>query len=418
MGLLQRLLEQQLSDRPYLAFTELIETKLEAQGISLSPRERERLQSIFRSETDDAGKFRLRRWKWWDKQDVSIEITEEELQQFKTDFSSFLENGLQEVIDEVSADVAETILGTLRKTWRQEKRKQDTEIRRFRSRLGRRWEPALSLLRMFVTISRELGEEVSTSYFESEDQGRPTLMDVQARLHARACQVSEEIVCLLGAGFADGAMARWRTLHEIAVVGLLLSHHGEALAKRYVAHEVVESRKAAREYQKHCGTLGFEPVTPEEFSELEQQYEDAVGRYGQEFKAPYGWAAGFAHRSNPSFADIERAAGIEHLRSYYKLASHQVHSNPKGVFFKMGLMDETDVLLAGPSDFGLADPGQSTAVSLAQVTASLITVAPTLDGIVGVKILTVLTTEVCDLFAQVQLQYERGERSAPRLNNK
>ncbi len=349
MGLLQRLLEQQLNDTPYLVFTELIEIKLEAQGISLSPRERERLQSTLRSETDDAGKFRLRRWKLWEKRDVSIKITEKELQQFKMDFSSFLENGLQEVIDEVSADVAELILGTPRKTWRREKRKQDTEIRRFRSRLGRRWEPALSLLRMFVTISRELGEEVSTSYFESEDQSRPTLMDVQARLHARACQVSEEIICLLGAGFADGAMARWRTLHEIAVVGLLLCDHGEALAKRYVAHEVVESRKAAREYQKHCDTLGYEPLTREELSELEQQYEDAVSRYGREFKAPYGWAASIAQRRNPSFSDIERAAGIEHLRSYFRLASHQVHSNPKGVFFKMGLMDEPDVLLAGPN---------------------------------------------------------------------
>ena len=418
MGLLQRLLEQQLDDTPYLAFTELIETKLEAQGISLSPRERERLQSRLRSETDDAGKFRLRPWKWWDKRGVSIQVTKEELQQFKTGVSSFLESGLQQVIDEVSADVADTILGTLRKTWRREKRKQDTEIRRFRSQLTRRWEPALSLLRMFVTISRELGEEVSTSYFESEDQERPTLMDVQVRLHARACQVSEEVICLLGAGFADGAMARWRTLHEIAVVALLLGEHGEALAKRYVAHEVVESRKAAREYQKHCDTLGYEPLTPEELSDLVQHYEDAVGRYGQDFNAPYGWAAGFSHSSRPSFADIERAAGIDHLRSYYKLASHQVHSNPKGVFFKMGLMDETDVLLAGPSDFGLADPGQNTAVSLSQVTSSLFAVAPTLDGIVGAKILTALAPEVCELFVQVQLQYELGERSAPNLNNK
>ena len=416
MGLLQRLLEQQLYDTPYLAFAELIETKLESQGISLSPRERERLQSILRSETDDVGKFRLRRWKWWDKRDVSIEITKEELEQFRTDLSSFLENGVQEIIDEVSEDVAGAILGTLRKTWRREKRKQDTEIRRFRSRLGNRWEPAISLLRMFVTISRELGGEVSTSYFESEVQSQSTLMDVQARLHARACQVSEEIVCMLGAGFADGAMARWRTLHEIAVVSLFLSDHGEALAKRYVAHEVVESRKAAREYQRICNTLGFEPLTPEELSKLEQQYEDVVSCYGQEFKAPYGWAASIVQSPKPSFSDIERTAGIEHLRSYYRLASHQVHSNPKGVFFKMGLMDETDALLAGPSDFGLADPGQNTAISLSQITCSLVTVAPTLDGIIGAKILTALTPEVCDLFAQVQLQYERGERSAPRLN--
>lgn len=116
-------------------------------------------------------------------------------------------------------------------------------------------------------------------------------------------------------------------------------------------------------------------------------------------------AVGVVRRLNPSFADIERAAGIEQLRPYYQLASHQIHSNPKGVYFKMGLMDEVDVLLAGPSDFGLADTGQSTAISLSQVTVSLVTSAPTLDGIVGAKILAKLTPEVCDLFVKLQSEY-------------
>ena len=45
----------------------------------------------------------------------------------------------------------------------------------------------------------------------------------------RACQVTDEIICLLENGFADGAMARWRTLHEIAVVAVVISQHGENL---------------------------------------------------------------------------------------------------------------------------------------------------------------------------------------------
>jgi hypothetical protein len=45
----------------------------------------------------------------------------------------------------------------------------------------------------------------------------------------------------------------------------------------------------------------------------------------------------------PTFKDIERAAGIDHLRAHYRMASHNVHANPKGVFFKLGMLEESQV---------------------------------------------------------------------------
>src|SRR2546430_11970740 len=50
----------------------------------------------------------------------------------------------------------------------------------------------------------------------------------------------------------------------------------------------------------------------------------------------------------------------------YTLSLHDALpiSNPKGVLFKLGTLQE-GMLLVGPSPYGLADPGQNTALSLA-----------------------------------------------------
>ncbi len=36
-------------------------------------------------------------------------------------------------------------------------------------------------------------------------------------LHARTCLVASELETMIRCGYADGAAARWRTLHEMAV---------------------------------------------------------------------------------------------------------------------------------------------------------------------------------------------------------
>jgi hypothetical protein len=67
--------------------------------------------------------------------------------------------------------------------------------------------------------------------------------EILIRLLVRAWQVTDEILCLLENGFADGAMARWRTLHEIHVVAAVLMRHGESITERYLAHQAVESKR-------------------------------------------------------------------------------------------------------------------------------------------------------------------------------
>jgi hypothetical protein len=59
-----------------------------------------------------------------------------------------------------------------------------------------------------------------------------------------------EIIVLLENELADGAMARWRTLHEITTVAILIEKYGEDVAERYVNNQIVESKKAPAAYEE------------------------------------------------------------------------------------------------------------------------------------------------------------------------
>jgi hypothetical protein len=271
--------------------------------------------------------------------------------------------------------------------------------RRFERHLESSWSEPLAILRMLLTFAREAGDLLNREL--REDPGDLThSIEVITRLHARACQVCDEVITLMRAGFADGAMARWRTLHEISVVGLLIQQHGEDLAKRFVEHQKVEAYHAACEYQSRHERLGYAAIPDDEFQDIELEYGEVINRYGKAFGTPYGWAAQCLGVERPTIAQIEKAIGTAHLRPYYRLASHNVHSTPKGAFFRLGLLEGTDLLLAGPSNAGLEEPGQNAGLCLLKTTLALALLKPTLDGIVAVKMMNKLTEELGPAFVK------------------
>lgn len=79
------------------------------------------------------------------------------------------------------------------------------------------------------------------------------------RLHGKAVMTAREVFVLLRSGFSTGALARWRTLHEVWVIFLLLADGDEELSRRYLVHEVVESLKGQKEYEQTWQPLGLEP---------------------------------------------------------------------------------------------------------------------------------------------------------------
>ena len=279
----------------------------------------------------------------------------------------------------------------------------------FERRLRQVWGRALDLLTMLLVGAVEVGgdfaERFGTTASQEQDYGVAVLMG----LHARACQVGFEILTLLESGYADGAHARWRTLHEIAVVAFFLKKHGNEVAERYRLHEAIESYRAACQYREYSKALGLKPINDREFAELKSAQESLVRRFGPSFKSDYGWASDALKNKKPTFADIAREVDLDYAGPYYRLASHNVHANPKGITVKLGLglhPRHTNVLLAGPSNAGLADPGHGTAISIVQVTVALLTTRPNFERLVMLQALSHLRDEIGEAFFESHLCVE------------
>ena len=338
---------------------------------------------------------------------IDISDSESDIEKIHQDIEDKLIEGFPKIIDVVSEIILKSLKHESFSMIKNEaKRRGD-----FESRLLKKWRKPFRLLEMIHTISLEVGDDFNSEFRSQAAIENDFVFDVLTRMHARACQISSEIICLLKAGFADGANARWRTLHEIAVTCSFIKEHGNEVAEKYILHDKIESYKAALIYEQNIKMLGLDPLQKDELAELEEVKEKLILRYGKCYKENYGWASETLGRCDPSFSDIEKDVGLDYLRPYYKLASHNVHAQPKGILFKLGLVQNQDILLAGPSNYGFTDPAQFLASSLTQITAILLTHKPNVDRLVTCNILCKLRDETANEFLKVQKRIEIEEAS-------
>lgn len=251
--------------------------------------------------------------------------------------------------------------------------------RQFERDLFRVWQEGLDRLEALLHAHMEFGDKYFQDGFHPEAEPRTARFEALAQLHARSCRVGGEILHLLKGGYADGAHARWRTLHELAVVTLFLSERAEEVAERYLLHATIRSLRVAEHYTEHQDAIGWGPLEENVLSQLRNEAEELFRRFGRSFGGEYGWAADTATGRAPGIADLERAANLSHWRPFHRWASDGIHAGPAGL--QPNGVDEHGecLLLAGPSNAGLTDPGQSMAVSLSILCAALQNDRPSLD---------------------------------------
>lgn len=307
-----------------------------------------------------------------------------------------IEQLIPALVDEIADLVSTLLLRDLKKRNCTILRDHKHDLTLFEKNLNQQWGKAIDLLELFILISQEVGGEYNDFILHDQEFELSPRFEVLRRAHARSCQVALEILTLLKNGFADGAYARWRTLHEIAVESNLIRNGDDELAGRFLNHDIVREYKSAKTYQKHCTTLHYDPIPANEMSTLEKSYQDIIKRYGKEYANDNGWAVKLVKNSRPGFNDLESLANFEHMRPFYKLACMNIHSGPGGLIYRLGLTEaqHENVLLAGPSTNGLGDPIQNTAYSLLQTTSSLLTDNSNMDYLVAVKILCQLESDI------------------------
>ena len=343
--------------------------------------------------------------------DVSLTFTEEDEAELERMIGA-IGPSVTSVVNEVIEGFSKDLFADLWSKWPLERALQEADVQGFQERLEERWGEGLDYLRMLLTCCREVGGETYKRHNRSKAKRFAYRRWVLVRLHSRACQIADEIICLMENGFADGALARWRTLHELSVVAALIADGDEDLAERYINHDAVEVKKQADEYEAVQVPLGFGPLARRSRRQIEKRYDAAIARYGQTFSHPFGWAAHHLGMKKPTFKDLQEAADRTEFSSFYKLASFNVHASARSLFFNLASMGSSDVLLAGRSNAGLAEPGERTAHTLLYVTSLFVgNVGQNIERLAEMKSLLINRDKVGPALAKAERQLAKDERA-------
>lgn len=271
--------------------------------------------------------------------------------------------------------------------------------KKFNQRNYKKWQKGFDLLEMLLEITEETGSNFNDVFRPTAVQENNFVFEVLTLLHSRALLVAREILCLLKSGFSDGALARWRSLHENAVTACFIEKYGAKVAKKYLISFKVQSYKAMQKNNIYAERNGLESFQDSEIESAKIEYDNILLDYGNEMKNDYGWAANILKKKKPQFSDLEKDINLDHWRPFYKWASHYSHSNHKPPSTLLGMCEaKKDFLLVGPSNSGLTDPAQLTAISLNHTTSALLLTEPNLDRLVIVRLLTNLAEEIGEAF--------------------
>jgi hypothetical protein len=271
------------------------------------------------------------------------------------------------------------------------------------------WEEPIDLYECLIKISLEYGEKHADKIRKTADNSNDFKRDALIKIHARALQISNEILVLIKSGFADGAFARWRSLHELAVIAFFLSNNNNQVSQRYLEHEVIKKFKEIRDYRSYYKKLGYPPADRKEFNKLKREYDRLCKKYSDGFHGDYGWVPKTILKDR-NFKTLEKHIKLDKFRPFYNLSSNAVHGGSKG-FYRLGLMNDWQgkVLLAGASNYGLADPIQNASISLLHASICLLSIEIDIENLVTSKIMFECVKEICLKAVNIQKQIEKDE---------
>jgi hypothetical protein len=265
---------------------------------------------------------------------------------------------------------------------------------------------------MLVSSCRDHGAIFAEQHRKSRAKKGRNQREALLALHMRGCQIAAEIICLMENGYADGAMARWRTLHELAVVALLIQEYGDELAERYLCHRAIDEYKEMQLVIDAALTLGSKPPSKGTIRNITNTYEIALTQFEPEFRHDYGWAAKLiSGNRKPSFFDLEKLAGHAIMRSTYKFASHNIHAGASGIAVRLSSRHGQSGIATGATNTGFLDPGQNTAFTLVQLTQTLWREPYTMDRLAIMQGLVELRNAVSPPLKAADCQIGREERA-------
>ncbi len=405
--------EKHLTQEKLLFF--LFEQKVKNYGIKLTKNQKKQLALYIKEngfegvsiETNRQQKAQLKKLGYGD---LTLEFVQSDFDELEANVNEIISVGAKEATDWITSKLVKAWKTQAKSILKKIKANQKNFVK-FHDQI---WGKPVDLLETLISISLEAGSNFNEEFKPTAVEENNVVFDALTRLHARGCQIGSEIVVLLRNGFADGAHARWRTLHEISVIAQFIGSHDNGLAERYLAHSVVADYKRALEYRKYSNDSSYIPMSDEVFNSLETEYNEVIAKYGENFKGDYGWAYEILKNDRPkfrpTFADIEDKDGVAHMRPFVKLAHLNIHAGSKGAIFRLGLPPgDSNLLVAGPSIYGAGEPGQNTAYSMFLLTSILLRIKVDLDNLSFVFALRKLMDDVVWEFDRAMAEQESDQ---------
>ncbi|HLZ59908.1 MAG TPA: DUF5677 domain-containing protein [Ktedonosporobacter sp.] len=279
----------------------------------------------------------------------------------------------------------------------------------FERQCWERWKPAFDLYDWVLLQTREAARFFLHHYWSQAVEQEDWMYEAQTRLQARAYRTACEVRALLLGGNPDGALARWRSIHEILVVMSFLQKYGAETAKRFLKYDLVQTAENWDRYDKLPPEWQTLSVTPEEAAQARDERAKILQEYGQSFRNENGWASAALgltkDTSSVTSARLEEVVGLQPFRFYHHIASNHIHVNMKGLTndFRADLIPLMD-------EFSPA--AYTTLWGLAECTAIMVNLRPDPNTEEIIKKLYSRVAEAGQMFMRIQQQMMLDEKQA------
>jgi hypothetical protein len=321
------------------------------------------------------------------------------------DADSLLDEVIEREAPHIAPDVFESLLKDMPAQVRWWKR-QETGFRR---RNRRRWKMPLDLLEAEWAVAQEAG----TEFFQGErleaEAKNNHLFKALANLHSRGLLVAREAICLIECGFPDGAMSRWRTLHEYNAIAHFLLEHGNGVAELYLASATFTALKRAKNAQKHAKLDPSAKISANVIASLERRCAELRANLGHDLSGDYAWAAPTLGQKRANLLDIEEATGRDFWRPRFGWASQHIHGSYIDGRSLLGMVEAGNetAMVVGPSNGGMVDPMQMVAHSLADVSEALLSSKPDIIRRIAISVLWMFANDVGQAAMESQESFRR-----------
>lgn len=279
----------------------------------------------------------------------------------------------------------------------------------FEARNFDRWKPSFNHLEMMWSIAQELGEMHGEAIKTQDGEDNNPTMAALAHIFPRALLVAQEIICLLRGGFPDGALARWRSLHELTVTAMYVAKHGEDAAVPYLLSFHFAARRAAHQMNEHSERAKIRSFSDDELKEFDARCAWAEKILGRKITKDKNGEWPAIMQTHTNFAAIEKDVDMDHWRPRYKWASTHTHAHHRPIDKLLGMAEaDKEVHLVGASNSGFVGPFEMTAITLTQITTTYLLHVPNPDRIVHSNVMQKLADEM----SSITIENERVTREA------